>query len=405
MKTVRLGVVLAALSVAAAASDRNPAFFSNVREVRIAKPDRTNYLVVDPELWDKGRDDLGDLRLVNSAGMEIPYVLVTKRASLSAYQTEVKLLQLGTVGGAADFVLDVSAVPEYDQVRLHLSAVDFIAHATVEGRDELTKPPVTLLGTYTLYDFSHEELGSNFALKLPRWRFRYLHIHIEGAVKPDEVLGASVANFEDQKALWTPLEVTAKLEQMGKRTTVTFDALKDVPVDRIELLVDASDVNFRRDVEVTAQNSRLASGEFHRIHMKRAGRSVDSEELTLDLAGAHQPRYRLTIENGDDPPLHILGVKVYSVERRVYFDPRGNSTLRLYYGDDRLAAPTYDYAKLFEEPKEASLAELSPGTHNDGYTGHPDERPWTEKHSAVLWIVMIVAIAALGAVALRGLKG
>ena len=406
MRKMRLAILLALLATPAAASDLNPAYFSNVRDVRIAHPEKQNYLVVDAELWDKGSTSLGDLRLVTPSGTEIPYVMVVKTGSSSTRETEVKVLQLGTVRGATDFVLDVSAVPEYDQVELRLVAVDFIAHATVEGRDNLTRPPVTLLGTYTLYNFAREFLGSNSTLKLPRSRFRYLHIHIDGGVKPDEVLGATVADIEEQKTQWTALDVQLKIDQDGKRTVLTWDAIADVPVDRVVLLVDPADVNFRRDVQVTAQSNMVGRGEIHRIRMKRSGREVDSEDLTLSLGGIHAPRYKLTVENGDDPPLHILGVQVYSTERRVYFDPRGNSTLRLYYGDDHLAAPTYDYAKLFQEPQdEAALrAEMGPGTHNFAYTGRPDERPWTDQHPAVLWTAMILAVAGLGAVALRSLK-
>ena len=72
MRTARLAFLLALCSVAAGASDLNPAYFSNVREVRVAQPGRQNYLVVDPELWDKSRNDLGDLRLVTPSGAEIP---------------------------------------------------------------------------------------------------------------------------------------------------------------------------------------------------------------------------------------------------------------------------------------------------------------------------------------------
>lgn len=404
MRKSRLALLLALVAVAALASELNPAYFSNVREVRVAQPDRQNYLVVDPELWDKGNTDLGDLRLVSPSGVEIPYAMVVKRGGSSTHETEAKVLQLGTVRGATDFVLDVSAVSEYDQVRLRLNAFDFIAHATVEGRDELAKPPVTLLGKYTLYDFSREQLGSNSTLTLPRSRFHFLHIHIEGAVQPDDVLGAAVADIQEQSAQWTPLDVSPKVEQVGGRTVLTWDTIADVPVDRIVLLVDPADVNFRRDVEVVAHNDPVAQGEIHRVRMKRGGQAVESEGLALALGGVHAPRYKLTIENGDDPPLHILGVQVFSIERRVYFDPRRNPTLRLYYGDERLRAPLYDYAKLFQEPEQAPRAELGPGAHNSAYTGRPDGRPWTDKHPAVLWIAMIVAVAGLAALALRGLK-
>jgi hypothetical protein len=61
---------------------------------------------------------------------------------------------------------------------------------------------------------------------------------------------------------------------------------------------------------------------------------------------------------------------------------------------------------LFETPEtsEVAAATLSPEIANAAYTGRPDERPWSEKHPAVLWIAMIAAIGLLGAWALKGFK-
>ena len=68
----------------------------------------------------------------------------------------------------------------------------------------------------------------------------------------------------------------------------------------------------------------------------------------------------------------------------------------------RLAAPVYDYAKFFHADPSAAQAELGPGASNPAYTGRPDERPWSERHKAILWIAMLVAVAVLALLALRG---
>jgi hypothetical protein len=92
-----------------------------------------------------------------------------------------------------------------------------------------------------------------------------------------------------------------------------------------------------------------------------------------------------------------------SLERRVYFDPSGTSSLRLYYGDLKLAAPVYDYARFFHADPAAAQAELGPGQHNPEYSGRPDERPWSERHTVILWSAMILAVLVLAVLALRGL--
>jgi hypothetical protein len=115
-------------------------------------------------------------------------------------------------------------------------------------------------------------------------------------------------------------------------------------------------------------------------------------------------RLTITVDNGDNPPLQLTSVQPLSVERRVYFDPQGKTTLKLYYGDEKLSAPVYDYARFFHLDESAVQAPLGPGAHNDAYTPRPDKRPWSERHPAVLWAAMLLALAALTAVAIRGLK-
>jgi hypothetical protein len=47
---------------------------------------------------------------------------------------------------------------------------------------------------------------------------------------------------------------------------------------------------------------------------------------------------------------------------------------------------------------------MGPGAHNAAYSGRPDGRPWSERHKAVLWVSMIMAVIVLAALAIRGLK-
>ena len=37
-------------------------------------------------------------------------------------------------------------------------------------------------------------------------------------------------------------------------------------------------------------------------------------------------------------------------------------------------------------------------------TGRPDDRPWSERHKAVLWLAMLLAVIVLSALAIRGLE-
>ncbi len=385
-------------------SNREPriAYFTHMRDIDISSPARQNYFDIDEDTWTRARADLGDLRLY-AQEKEVPYCLVEERASSSQTEQAAKILQLGKVGENTSFVLEVPPDAEYNRVNLQLATKNFVTTANIEGMDEIRGARGTRMGPYTLYDFTREGLGSNSTLKLPDSRFRFLRITLNREISPDDVKGANISFSEEKKAGYTPIGVLLTVEQAGRETVINWISPINVPLDR--LVFDVDQVNFLRNVRVQDDAGRYAgSGEISRVKMTRSGRTVESSNLALDLAGARANAFRVTIANGDDPPLKLKTITPQFITRRVYFDPQGQSKVRLYYGDEKLSAPVYEYARLnVLEPKPAA-AQLGRAAENTAFTGRPDERPWTERHPAVLWAAMLAVIAVLGAIALRGLR-
>jgi uncharacterized protein DUF3999 len=332
----------------------------------------------------------------------------------------VRVLQQSSVGGKTQFLIDMSGIAEYDHVFLKLTTKDFVAHARVEGQDDLHGQQWAGLGDTILYDLSQENLGSNTMLRLPRATYRYLRVTIDGPVKPAEVTGASSEVHQEETAVWR--DVTADYKtgapsgkttgdfgrfraQPGKSSFLTFEVPHNVPVERVVFEIDPAQANFRRDVEIQDDLGRvLGSGEINRIHMVRSGRKIDSEQHEVNFSSAGPKTIVVIISNGDDPPLKITGARLEQHERRVYLDTPGTGALTLYYGDEKLDGPVYDYAKLFQKDRGAVPAGLGAETANAAYTGRPDERPWSDRHPAVLWIAIVAAVAVLGALALRSIK-
>jgi hypothetical protein len=314
---------------------------------------------------------------------------------------------------------------QYNRVRLALDAKHFLVTARVFGKDTLTGGQPVDLGASTLYDFSREGLGSNTILRLATSSFRYLHVKLTTGIRPQQVKGASVYSLEEKKSYWTdvgscgaPRQVkppvmiaaNASWNLQGKPTTVIeCDVPLTIPVDRITFTIAGGQVNFRRSVEVAGSESvdrapsELASGDISRVQLKRGGTVVNSEQLFVPVGRSRAAHFTVMVNNGDDSPLALERVQPQAVERRVFFEPKGTTRLRLYYSDDKLDAPTYDYAKFFKDDAAAQAA-LGAAEMNLAFTGRPDDRPWSERHKAVLWLTMVAAVAGLGILALRGLK-
>jgi hypothetical protein len=138
--------------------------------------------------------------------------------------------------------------------------------------------------------------------------------------------------------------------------------------------------------------------------MVRAGLKIDSDDHEISFAEVGQKQIRVIIHNGDDPPLELNGAHLRQYERRLYFDVPGQSTLTLYYGDEKLDPPVYDYAKLFQKDRNAHEAQFGAELQNSAYTGRPDDRPWSERHPALLWGAILAAMLVLGGIALKQMR-
>ncbi len=378
-------------------------YFTNVREVHVAQSDRQNFFIVDEELWSHSRSDLGDLRLYDG-GSPVQYALSEQRAGISSEEVEAKILNLGSVSGHTEFDLYTESLAEYIRIRLRLDAHDFVVTASVSGGSAFVKATEVQFPPSTLYDFTKEQLGSNAQLKLPASSFRYLHVKLSGGIRPEQVKGAAIYNLHERQAAWTKFGSCAQPQQKQRLTVISCTVPDKVPLSRISLQIAPSQVNFRRSVSVEdAKGQQVASGEISRVRVNRAGTLVTNEELAVNVSGNSGP-ITLNIDNGENPPLAITAAEPSAVERRVYFDPQGKSTLALYYGDAQLSAPVYDYARFFHVEASTSQAQLGPGAHNPQYTGRPDERPWSERHPGVLWTAMLLVVLALAILAFRGLR-
>jgi hypothetical protein len=381
-------------------------YFTNVRDVRITQSAQQNFFVVDEEIWSHARPDVADLRLYDGE-TQAQYALSEQRGGASSQEASTRILNLGSVNGRTEFDLDMGQISEYDRVRLNLEAKDFVATAWVAGSNELGVQSATQLPLSTLYDFSREQLGSSSLLKLPPSSFRYLHVKLGAGISPQQVKGATVYNLQETKALWTSVGACGAPSQTARTTVIVCNSPLRVPVDRVRFQVDPGKVNFRRAVVLSDASDHQdgSSGEITRVRLNRGGTIVVSEEMDVPIGGQSSGQLKIIVDNGDNPPLAIAGVQLLSVERRIYFDPQGKSMLKLYSGDSKLQAPVYDYARFFKADPAAARAELSPGAHNEAYNGRPDDRPWSERHGAILWLAMLLAVAVLAALAIRGLKG
>ena len=214
---------------------------------------------------------------------------------------------------------------------------------------------------------------------------------------------------------------SSHITQKGDSSVLEFTVPAHVPVDRIAFTPGAAPALFSRDVNISVAPvaqppatdrteprsllrhseisfaftaSRMATGS-----TKNAWRSTRPEWTSQPPA-----KWTITIENGDDIPLTLQSVRLEMLQRNLCFEAATNADYTLFYGDPALSAPRYDYATLFTRQADAAEATLGLEQLNPAYQSRPDERPFTEKHPALLWVTLVGVIALLGGIALRSAK-
>jgi hypothetical protein len=405
----RLAALVLAFSVTAAIP-----YFSHLRSIEGASAGRQAYVAVDEALWQHARSDLGDLRLF-AGSAEVPYALTIERGGKYSERQDVPVLQPALVGKGTQFILDMRSLAAYDRVHLRFdeknAPQNFIAETRIEGADDVHSSDWALVKNTVLYDLTSDNLGSSSTLRLPLSTFKYLRVTIGPPIRPADIApSASAEVAQEEKAVWHSLGAAPTTEQQGGDSVFAFTPSPNVPIDRVEFVVDSSQGNFSRPYEIRDQeNQWLASGEISRVHVVRRGQKIDTElteaEVHLGGSSATPKTLKVVVHNGDDRPLKLSGVLLQQFERRVYFLARQTTEpMRLYYGDGKLEPPIYDFAKLFQKEANAVAARLGPEQANPAFQPRPDDRPWSERHPVVLWAAIIAAVLILGAIALRSIK-
>jgi hypothetical protein len=257
---------------------------------------------------------------------------------------------------------------------------------------------------------------------------------------PQIVQGAQVPPSREAQIIYTTVAETSQVQTAGRESIARLEIPARVPVERVEFVLSPNfKGNFSRDVRISAtaepapkktavgapgtqtqadlENDRRASlpevvtGNILRVHTTEAGREIHTDQLGIPaILGANLQRpakVEVTIENGDDQPLPIAAVRLQMRQRRLCFDASAASgaALSLYYGDPALAAPVYDYDRLFVPSSNPLNAALGPEQQNPQFTPRPvAPLSFTERHPQVLWIALIAVICVLGAVAVRASK-
>ena len=388
---------------------------------------------VPPWVFDQSQAGLADLRIIDQQGNLAPHVLRWGRAR-PAVQTlwrEVKVLnRTYEPGRYARVVVDFGQNVEKNTLQVETSGANFRRRVAIEGSADGAGYERIVEGLY-LFDIS--QLGQRFKadlLRFPVNDFRYLRLtvfHMPDDPAQIDIVSVKAANtFEEKDELTTQTVASAgaRRDDEARETICDLDlGFQNLPTARIQL--DIADPHFYRGCAIEGRNTPtvkirrktetgwdetereapwnlVQSGVVYRV---RDGDKV-SESLAFENLSAPYRFLRIRIYDGDNPPVSLRpeGIVIHRRQAALIFERKKDCQYSLAGGNPRASAPDYDLARAVANIDKQAHPAIGISASSPIGPG-AELPPWSERHKALIGVVLIVVVGAVAALLISSLRG
>jgi len=402
----RIPFVSTALLVAGTLLAQGPQWQASLPSVTRAG---VHAVLLSPELMGRSRIDLGDIRLLDSLGVEVPYVL---RAQPTMPPRDVfvpcTLLRNEVVPRHTLVELERPADHALEGLHIRVRPADVHKRVRVTGSDDRRHWYMVkddhLAAEGALGDPPYQVLS----VPLPRSDYRYFRIDLNDSLTPPmRVLAVGYFTVDVPMPRYTeaaPLRWTQQDSAGITRIHVVGDQL--LPIDRLVFAVDDTAL-FHRNGSIQEKRT-ITTGRGRHRQMRTEMDQLASFAIGSDLARVIDPgtlradTFDLVIDNGDDRPLHFNALRAYAIEQLLLAQLEPGMVYQLVTGDPTRSAPQYDLAHFSAQlplPLDTLMASsptMIPHVAAADHRFDPGRR-W-------VWAAILVLMAGMGWLAVRLLR-
>jgi hypothetical protein len=319
--------------------------------------------------------DLRDLRLYDSSGTEVPYLLIPPEKPEFHWKAG-KILPVVASKSSSGFEVDLSSSGPIDSLRLTGIRSPFLKRCRLEGSGDRSHWTL-LVAEGTLFDLPSEGLRM---LEMPfaAGEFRYLRVtgddRESGVVSPPT--RAAARSVEARNAA-VPLRGPAEFQRLAASPGSSRFQVRlpgpNLPIAALELSV--SETRLLRNARATESrlsgvevSSRLlGSGVLRRVVQG----TLVAADLRIPIVTPEGREINILVDDNDNPPLNLTGVGLeFAPQPWIYFESSGQASVVARFGDPRLTSPKYDLEAIRQYIGRTDLKEARWGDSRDA---HPPE--------------------------------
>lgn len=362
-------------------------------ELPLVQQDGYYSVVLSPEVIGRSRSDLADLRVLDTAGHEVAFVLEHEPELYERTWTKTyKLLRNERVDQRTIIEMEADSAATVDELQVHIRNAEVTKRARISGSDDrqewfIIKEECLSVG---------EGEGSTSVLRfvdLPLSDYRYYRLELNDRKSlPVQVLELGHSGRVRHEGRCTPIEGLRFLRKEDRSTT-WLAVFANAPFKADRLLFDiASEVPYQRSGSFSAWTP-IVMRERRRDVVRRMEQPLGSFVLssatrgTVAGPGVITDTLWISIENHNDRPLPIKGLTGSQLEHRLIARLMADQRYRLVTGDPIASAPRYDLSVFRDSVSVVGAVQLvamspMPATDAAHAPAFAPEKKW-------IWIALI----------------
>ena len=327
------------------------------------------------ETLDAARPDLGDLRVLDDAGREMPY-LIDRSLPTPASNHKVKSLQTALTPKTTVLNIETGLAQPIEGITLASPAASFLKAVQIEGSRDQARWE-TLAKGQVIFRQANGVSQLHLPLAPAIWPFLRLTVDDERS-EPVPFSGATVRVASvTAPTMPVPAAISSRTETPGETRLALSLPGAHLQVARLEIV--SPDRLFTREVTVATTRisensvieSPLVSGVIYRLAID--GEPVSSN-LTVQVEAQTETRSLvLLLRNHDSQPLQITEVRAERRPVRLLFLAPAPGRYLLICGNRQATAPRYDLANLASRLRNAPSARCAVGSLSNSTAYRPPE--------------------------------
>jgi len=365
-----------------------------------------NEILLSPEITGKLKTDYGDIRLFDSTGNNIPYILYSEKPIL--FKQMFKEYEISNKEHRYNYTRLVIHNPQKNVITnfsLVIKNADVRKWLTLNASDN-QKDWFALKEHYYFQSFYNDDNTSEIRVfNFPKSNYEYYELLINDYYdNPINIIKAGYYDWSVETGKYIQIN-NVKISQTDslKQSIVKISFAQQQYIDKLQFEVEGPEFYFR-DAIISNSKTTIVKGESKLYYEEiKLTKITSNSENIITFSGFPAKELYLIIQNYDDKPLKIKAVKAYELNHYIAANLNEGEIYSLKFGNEKLKPPVYDLNFFADSIPDDLPLITTCNVINIEKVVNPELKPFYY-NPVFIWIVIAFVALIIGYICFKMIK-